>query len=209
MIKILVADDHPIVRQGLKQILSEYPDMTVADEAGTGKEVLVKVGKKDFDIVLLDISMPGRNGLDILKELKVKKPKLPVLVLSIYPEDQYAVRVLKLGAAGYLTKESVPEDLVAAIRKVARGRKYVSNSLAEKLATDLEINAEKAPHENLSDREYQVMSMIASGKRLKEVAEELSLSIKTISTYRSRIMEKMNMRNNAELIRYALQNGLA
>jgi two-component system, NarL family, invasion response regulator UvrY len=209
MIKILVADDHPIVRQGLKQILSEYPDMTVADEAGTGKDVLVKIGKKDFDIVLLDISMPGRNGLDILKELKTKKPKLPVLVLSIYPEDQYAVRVLKLGAAGYLTKESVPEELVAAIRKVARGRKYVSNSLAEKLATDLEINAEKAPHENLSDREYQVMSMIASGKRLKEVAEELSLSIKTISTYRSRIMEKMNMRNNAELIRYALQNGLA
>ena len=209
MIKILVADDHPIVRQGLKQILSEYPDMTVADEAGTGKDVLVKVGKKDFDIVLLDISMPGRNGLDILKELKAKKPKLPVLVLSIYPEDQYAVRVLKLGAAGYLTKESVPEELVAAIRKVARGRKYVSNSLAEKLATDLEINSEKSPHENLSDREYQVMSMIASGKRLKEVAEELSLSIKTISTYRSRIMEKMNMRNNAELIRYALQNGLA
>lgn len=209
MIKILVADDHPIVRQGLKQILSEYPDMTVVEEAGTGKDVLVKVGKKDFDIVLLDISMPGRNGLDILKELKAKKPKLPVLVLSIYPEDQYAVRVLKLGAAGYLTKESVPEELVAAIRKVARGRKYVSNSLAEKLATDLEINAEKAPHENLSDREYQVMSMIASGKRLKDVAEELSLSIKTISTYRSRIMEKMNMRNNAELIRYALQNGLA
>ena len=209
MIKILVADDHPIVRQGLKQILSEYPDLSVADEAGTGKDVLVKVGKKDFDIVLLDISMPGRNGLDILKDLKAKKPKLPVLVLSIYPEDQYAVRVLKLGAAGYLTKESVPEELVAAIRKVARGRKYVSNSLAEKLATDLEINSEKAPHEILSDREYQVMSMIASGKRLKEVAEELSLSIKTISTYRSRIMEKMNMRNNAELIRYALQNGLA
>jgi two-component system invasion response regulator UvrY len=209
MIKILVADDHPIVRQGLKQILSEYPDMTVADEAGTGKDVLVKVGKKDFDIVLLDISMPGRNGLDILKELKAKKPKLPVLVLSIYPEDQYAVRVLKLGAAGYLTKESVPEELVAAIRKVARGRKYVSSSLAEKLATDLAINAEKSPHETLSDREYQVMSMIASGKRLKEVAEELSLSIKTISTYRSRIMEKMNMKNNAELIRYALQNGLA
>lgn len=209
MIKILVADDHPIVRQGLKQILSEYPDMTVADEAGTGKDVLVKVGKKDFDIVLLDISLPGRNGLDILKELKAKKPKLPVLVLSIYPEDQYAVRVLKLGAAGYLTKETVPEELVAAIRKVARGRKYVSNSLAEKLATDLEINAEKAPHENLSNREYQVMSLIASGKRLKDVAEELSLSIKTISTYRSRIMEKMNMANNAELIRYALQNGLA
>lgn len=208
MIKILVADDHPIVRQGLKQILSEYPDMTVADEAGNGKEVLAKIVKKDFDIVLLDISMPGRNGLDILKELKTKKPKLPVLVLSIYPEDQYAVRVLKLGAAGYLTKESVPEELVAAIRKVARGRKYVSNSLAEKLATDLEINAEKPIHENLSDREYQVMFMIASGKRLKEISEELSLSIKTISTYRSRIMEKMHMRNNAELIRYALQNSL-
>ena len=209
MTKILVADDHPIVRQGLKKILSEHPDLTVADEAGTGKDVLIKVGKKDFDIVLLDISMPGRNGLDILKEIKIKKPKLPVLVLSIYPEDQYAVRVLKLGAAGYLTKESVPEELVAAIRKVSRGHKYVSNSLAEKLATDLAMNTEKSPHENLSDREYQVMSMIASGKRLKEVAEELSLSIKTISTYRSRIMEKMNMKNNAELIRYALQNGLA
>jgi two-component system invasion response regulator UvrY len=208
MIKILVADDHPIVRQGLKQILSEYPDMTVADEAGNGKEVLSKVAKKDYDIVLLDISMPGRNGLDILKELKSKKPKLPVLVLSIYPEDQYAVRVLKLGASGYLTKESVPEELVAAIRKVARGRKYVSNYLAEKLASDLEINAEKPLHENLSDREYQVMFMIASGKRLKEISEELSLSIKTISTYRSRIMDKMKMKNNAELIRYALQNGL-
>jgi two-component system, NarL family, invasion response regulator UvrY len=208
MIKILVADDHPIVRQGLKQILSEYPDMTVADEAGNGKEVLSKVAKKDYDIVLLDISMPGRNGLDILKELKTKKPKLPVLVLSIYPEDQYAVRVLKLGASGYLTKESVPEELVAAIRKVARGRKYVSNYLAEKLASDLEINAEKPLHENLSDREYQVMFMIASGKRLKEISEELSLSIKTISTYRSRIMDKMKMKNNAELIRYALQNSL-
>jgi DNA-binding NarL/FixJ family response regulator len=208
MIRILVADDHPIVRQGLKQILSEYPDMTVADEAGNGKEVLSKVAKKDYDIVLLDISMPGRNGLDILKELKSKKPKLPVLVLSIYPEDQYAVRVLKLGAAGYLTKESVPEELVAAIRKVARGRKYVSNYLAEKLASDLEINAEKPLHENLSDREYQVMYMIASGKRLKEISEELSLSIKTISTYRSRIMDKMKMKNNAELIRYALQNSL-
>ena len=208
MIKILVADDHPIVRQGLKQILSEYPDMTVADEAGNGKEVLSKIAKKDYDIVLLDISMPGRNGLDILKELKSKKPKLPVLVLSIYPEDQYAVRVLKLGAAGYLTKESVPEELVAAIRKVARGRKYVSNYLAEKLASDLEINAEKPLHENLSDREYQVMFMIASGKRLKEISEELSLSIKTISTYRSRIMDKMKMKNNAELIRYALQNSL-
>ena len=208
MIKILIADDHPIVRQGLKQIISEYPDMTVADEAGNGKEVLSKVAKKDYDIVLLDISMPGRNGLDILKELKTKKPKLPVLVLSIYPEDQYAVRVLKLGAAGYLTKESVPEELVAAIRKVARGRKYVSNYLAEKLASDLEINAEKPLHENLSDREYQVMFMIASGKRLKEISEELSLSIKTISTYRSRIMDKMKMRNNAELIRYALQNNL-
>ena len=208
MIKILVADDHPIVRQGLKQILSEYPDMTVADEAANGKEVLSKIGKKDFDIVLLDISMPDRNGLDILKELKAKKPKLPVLVLSIYPEDQYAVRVLKLGAAGYLTKESVPEELIAAIRKVARGRKYVSNYLAEKLATDLEINTDKPPHENLSDREYQVMFMIASGKRLKEISEELSLSIKTISTYRTRIMDKMKMRNNADLIRYALQNSL-
>jgi two-component system, NarL family, invasion response regulator UvrY len=208
MIKILIADDHPVVRQGLKQILAETRDIVVADEAASGQEVMKKVTKNDYDVILLDISMPGRNGLDILRELKSKRPKAAVLILSIYPEDQYAVRVLKLGAAGYLTKESVPEELINAIRKVAQGRKYISATLAEKLAVDLELNAEKPVHENLSDREYQVLCMISSGKRLKEIAEELSLSIKTISTYRTRILDKMKLRNNAELIRYALQNNL-
>jgi DNA-binding NarL/FixJ family response regulator len=208
MIKILVADDHPVVRLGLKQLLSDVKDMTVADEATTGQEVLKKVTKNDYDVVLLDISMPGRNGLDILHELRSKKPKLPVLVLSIYPEDQYAVRVLKIGAAGYLTKESVPEELINAIRKVSQGRKYISGTLAEKLAIDLEFDSEKPVHEYLSDREYQVLCLLASGKRLKDIAEELDLSIKTISTYRTRILDKMKMKNNAEMIRYALQNKL-
>ena len=208
MLKIFIADDHPVVRMGIKQILSEVKDMIVADEAGTGLETLKKVSKNDYDVILLDISMPGRNGLDILRELKTKKPKIPVLILSIYPEDQYAVRVLKLGAAGYLTKESVPEELINAIRKVAQGRKYISATLAEKLATDLELNSDRPAHENLSDREYQVLCLLASGKRLKDIAETLSLSIKTISTYRTRILEKMKMDNNAELIRYALQNSL-
>ncbi len=208
MIKILIADDHPVVRQGIKQILAETRDLVVADEAASGQEVMKKVMKNDYDVILLDISMPERNGLDILRELKSKKPKPAVLILSIYPEDQYAVRVLKLGAAGYLTKESVPEELISAIRKVAQGRKYISATLAEKLAIDLEINAEKPPHENLSDREYQVLCMLASGKRLKDIGDDLNLSIKTISTYRSRILEKMKMGNNAEIIRYALQNNL-
>ena len=208
MIKVLIADDHPVVRQGLKQILAETRDIVVADEAASGQEVLKKIAKNDFDVILLDISMPGRNGLDILRDLKSKRPKAAILILSIYPEDQYAVRVLKLGAAGYLTKESVPEELINAIRKVAQGRKYISATLAEKLAVDLELNAEKPLHENLSDREYQVLCMIASGKRLKEIGDELSLSIKTISTYRTRILDKMKLRNNAELIRYALQNNL-
>jgi DNA-binding NarL/FixJ family response regulator len=208
MIKILVADDHPVVRLGLKQLLSDVKDMSVVDEATTGQEVLKKVAKSDYDVILLDISMPGRNGLDILHELRSKKPKIPVLVLSIYPEDQYAVRVLKIGAAGYLTKESVPEELITAIRKVAQGRKYISATLAEKLAIDLEFDSEKPVHEYLSDREYQVLCLLASGKRLKDIADELDLSIKTISTYRTRILDKMKMKNNAEMIRYALQNKL-
>ncbi len=208
MIKILVADDHPVVRLGLKQLLSEIKDMTVADEATTGREVLKKVAKNDYDVILLDISMPGRNGLDILHELRTKKPKIPVLVLSIYPEDQYAIRVLKIGAAGYLTKESAPEELIAAIRKVAQGRKYISPTLAEKLAAELAFDSEKPAHETLSDREYQVLCLLSSGKRLKDVADELDLSIKTISTYRTRILDKMNIKNNAEMIRYALENKL-
>ncbi len=208
MLRILVADDHAIVRKGLKQIIAETSDMVVADEASTGQEVLSKVRNDSYDLVLLDISMPGRSGLDILRELKAEKPKLPVLILSMHPEEQYAVRVLKSGASGYLTKESAPDELVAAIRKVSLGKKYVTPSLAEKLAFDLEIDAEKPLHENLSDREYQVMCLIASGKAVGEIAEKLALSVKTVSTYRSRILEKMHMKNNAELTHYAIQNKL-
>jgi len=208
MIKILIADDHPIVREGLKQILQEASDIVVADEASNGQEVLDKVWKNDYDVILLDISMPGRSGLEVLKQLKSQKPGLRVLVLTMHPEEQYAVRVLRAGASGYLTKESAPDELIKAIRKVSRGRKYVSPSLAEKLAFELEIDSEKPLHETLSDREYEVMRMIASGKRVKEIAEELFLSIKTISTYRSRILEKMKMKSSAELMHYAIQNKL-
>ena len=208
MIKILIADDHTIVREGLKQILMETSDMVVAAEAANGQEVLDKIGNDDFDVVVLDIAMPGRSGLDILKELRSNKLKLPILVLSMYPEDQYALRVLRAGADGYLTKESAPNDLITAIRKVYAGKKYISPVLAEKLAFGLDADAAKPPHELLSDREYQVMCRIASGKTVKEIADELFLSVKTISTYRARILEKMGMKNNAELTHYAIQNRL-
>jgi DNA-binding NarL/FixJ family response regulator len=208
MINILIADDHAIVRKGLKQILAETQDMVVAGEASNGFEVMEKVKNNHYDVLLLDISMPGKSGLDILKELKTESPKLPVLVLSMYPEEQYAVRVLRAGASGYLTKESAPDELVVALRKVAQGKKYVSPSLAEKLAVDLEVDASKPVHEMLSDREYQVLCMIASGKTVGEIAEKLLLSAKTISTYRARILEKMNMKNNAEMTHYAIQSKL-
>jgi DNA-binding NarL/FixJ family response regulator len=208
MIKILIADDHAIVREGLKQILAETVDMVVSDEATCGHEVLKKVWDNEYDVVILDISMPGRDGVDILKQLKGKKPHLPILVLSMHPEEQYAIRVLKAGAAGYLTKESAPDKLITAIRRVSTGRKYVSSALAEKLAFDLERDTKEPLHETLSDREYQVMCKIASGKRVQEIAEELSLSVKTVSTYRARILEKMKMKNNAELMRYAIKHEL-
>ncbi len=208
MIKILIADDHPVVRKGLKEIIEETPDMMVGDEAINGREALEKIRKSDFDVVLLDISMPGRSGLEIIKELKSEKPDLSVLILSMHPEEQYAVRVLKAGASGYLTKESAPDELITAIRKASIGRKYISSSLAEKLAFDLEIDAEKPLHETLSDREYEVMRMIASGKTISEIAKKLFLSVKTISTYRSRILEKTGMKSNAELTHYALKNRL-
>lgn len=208
MIKILIADDHAIVREGLKQIVAETPDMVVADEASSGHEVLDKVRSNEYTVVVLDISMPGGDGLNILKQIKKEKLKLPVLVLSVHPEEQYAVRVLKAGAAGYLTKESAPGELISAIRRVSSGRKYVSSLLAEKLAFDLQSEGETSRHETLSDREFQVMCMIASGKRVKDIGEELCLSVKTISTYRSRILEKMRMKNSAELTHYALKHGL-
>ncbi len=208
MLKILIADDHPIVRQGLKQILSEEPDIGVVGEAQNSQEVLELVRKQDWDIVILDITMPGRGGLDVLKELKHERPKLPILMLSVHPEDQYAVRALKAHASGYMTKDSAPEELVKAIRKILRGGKYISSTLAEKLAFDLETETEKPLHETLSDRESQVMLMIASGKTISQIAEELSLSGKTIGTYRTRILEKMKMKTNAELTHYVIKNNL-
>jgi DNA-binding NarL/FixJ family response regulator len=208
VLKILVADDHTIVREGLKQILGEVPDMIVAGEASDGSEALHKVRKDHYDLVLLDIAMPGIGGLDVLKQLKSEKPDLPVLMLSMYPEEQYAVRTLKAGASGYLTKESASDELIAAIRKVSRGGKYVTSSLAEKLASCLDTYSDKPVHERLSDREYQVVRMIASGKTVTEIAEELSLSVKTISTNRSRALMKMGMKTNAELTYYAIKHGL-
>jgi len=208
MIRILIADDHPVVRKGLKEIIEETTDMRVADEASNGSEVMKKVSSEDLDVVLLDISMPGRSGLDVLKDIKKRRPKLAVLVLSIHPEEQYAVQAFKAGASGYLTKKSAPDELLIALRKVSTGGKYVSSSLAEKLASALETDREKTPHETLSTRENEVMLKIASGKTITEIAKELYLSPKTISTYRTRILEKMGMKNNVELIRYAIKNQL-
>jgi DNA-binding NarL/FixJ family response regulator len=208
MIKVLVADDHAVVRRGLVQILTEAPDMVAAGEASTGREVLQAVQKHDYDVLVLDIAMPEGGGLEVLQQLQTLKPDLRVLILSVYPERQYAVRALKTGAAGYLTKESVPDELIAAIRKVARGGKYVSQSLAEQLASELRGEVEKEPHEALSDREFQVMILLAAGKSITDVAEELSLSVKTVSTYRARILDKLNLKSTAEIIRYALEHGL-
>lgn len=208
MLKILIADDHVIIREGLKKIIDDSFDMKVVDEASNGQEVFDKVRENDYDGVVLDISMPGKSGLEILKDIKAEKPELPVLVLSMYPEEQYAVRVLKAGASGYLTKESAPDELISALQKITKGRKYVSSTLAELLAFDIGSNTNKQPHEILSDREFQVMCMIALGKTVKEIGEELLLSVKTISTYRARVLDKMNMKNNSQLTHYAIQNKL-
>lgn len=208
MIRILVADDHTVVRQGVKQILAEETDMTVKGESQNGHETLKKVMEEEYDVVLLDISMPGRSGLEVLEDIKAQRPKLPVLILSMHPEEQYAVRALRAGASGYLTKASAPQELIGAIRKVAGGGKYVTSSLAEKLADEMEIDTERPPHERLSNREHQVMLMLAGGKSVSDIADELCLSVKTISTYRTRVMSKMGMRKNAELTLYAVHNKL-
>ena len=208
MIRVCVVDDHAVVREGLKRIIAENPGMAVTAEAGDGVEALRVIQSEPCDVVLLDITMPSKNGLDVLKQIHAETPRLPVLVLSMHAEDQYAVRVLRAGASGYLTKESAPAKLVQAIRKVVRGGKYVSTTLAEKLVFDLDCRSAKAPHEVLSDREYQVLCMIASGKTVTIIAEELALSVKTVSTYRARILEKLNMKNNAELTRYAIKEGV-
>jgi len=208
MIRVFIADDHGIVRKGMKQILSRTPDIEVAGEASTGQEALEKIWANHFDVVILDISLPGRNGLEILKQIKSHQPKLPVLILSMYPEDHYAVRVFKAGAAGYLTKESDKSELVEAIRRIAQGKKYITAAVAEKLADDLEPEADKAPHDKLSDREYHLLCLIAKGKNTKEIAVELSLSIKTIGTHRASLLDKMKMKSNAELTHYAVQHKL-
>lgn len=208
MIKIIIADDHAVVRTGLKQIIESDPNLKVMGEASSGFELIEKIQEGNYDVVLLDISMPGKDGLETLKEIKKIKPKLPVLIFTVYPEDQYAVRLLKAGASGYLNKECEPEELIEAIHRVAMGRKYVSENLAELLAQKLEDSSSVPLHELLSDREFQVLCLIASGKTIKEIAEELQLSSNTVSTYRIRILEKMKMKNNAELTHYAIKNGL-
>ncbi len=208
MIKLLVADDHAVVRKGIEQIIAETDDIVIADEARNGQEALDKALKNGYDLVLLDISMPGRDGLEVLKELKRQRPKLAVLMLSMYPEEQYAVRALRSGASGYLTKESAPDELLTAIRKVCSGRKYVSAELAERLAEKLDSFSEQPLHESLSDREHQIMCMIAAGKTQTDIADELSLSVKTISTYRDRLLKKMRMKSNADITRYAIENKL-
>jgi DNA-binding NarL/FixJ family response regulator len=204
----MVADDHPVVREGLKKMFEKSSNIEVTGEARNGQEVLNKVKANDYDMILLDISMPGRNWIEVLKELREQKPDLPVLIISMHKEEEYIVRALKAGAAGYLTKESLPGELITAVKKIHQGGKYITISIAEKLAFHLDKNIEKPLHQTLSDREYQVLVLIAKGKSTKEIAEELYLSGNTISTYRTRILEKMDMKNTAELIHYALKNGL-
>ena len=208
MIKVYIVDDHIIFREGLKRVIADTPDIEVAGEAGDGREALQNILKNDYNLVLLDLALPGMEGLDVLRTLKEKRPKLPVLILSMYAEEQYAVRVLKEGASGYLTKESVPNDLIHAIRKAAAGARYVSQSLGEKLIGTLTGDQDKQPHETLSNREYQVFNMIAKGKSIKEIAHELSLARTTITSFRARILDKMDLKTNADLIRYAIENKL-
>ena len=206
--KILIADDHAIVRKGLRQVLAEAFKRATFGEAADGQQAIDRVRKEPWDIAILDLSMPGFSGLEVLKEIKEMRPKLPVLILSMHPEDQFAVRMLKAGASGYLTKETAAEELVGAVNKAIAGGRYVSIPFAERLASLLANGTEGSPHENLSDREFLILRMIASGKAVGVIARELSLSVKTVSTYRGRLLEKMSMTNNAQLVQYAFQNKL-
>ncbi len=208
MTRILIADDHEMFREGIKRICDDNPDIIVAGEAGSGYEVLDKVEKDDYDVLLLDIAMPGLNGLDTLKQLKSRKPGLRVLVLSMYPEDEYAVRAIKAGAAGYVTKGRASRELIEAIQKVSSGGNYINASVAEKLLFDTTPDRTKPRHETLSDREYQIFSLIVKGGKVSEIADELSLSVKTVSTYKVRIFGKMEMKSTAELVKYAVENEL-
>jgi len=206
--KILITDDHPVVRRGIRHIIAEqYPECTV-DEAPSGSSAFKMTQNSDYDLVVMDISLPDENGIDLLRRIKERKPALPVLMMSILPEEHYAIRALKSGASGYLPKESAPDELINALRKVLSGGIYVSQALGEQMAMILQGEGNAVPHETLSEREFQIMRMIASGKKLKTIGEELSLSIKTVSTHRTRILSKMKMNNNAELTAYALQNRL-
>ena len=206
--RVLIIDDHPIFRRGLKETLSDAPDMLVAGEADSGPEALEAVDRNEYDVVLLDLSMDGMNGLEVLAQLKIRHPALPVLILSFHPEEEYAVRCIRSGAAGYLMKHGPPDELLTAIRKVWKGGKYVTPSLAEALAFEVEDPSDACPHENLSQREYEVMCHITRGMRGKDIAEKLQVSPKTVSSYRARILKKMGMNNNAELVRYGMKQGL-
>ncbi len=207
-VRLLIADDHAVVRQGIRQILTDAPEVHIVAEASTGAEALELMRSSDVDLVLLDISMPGLNGLDVVRQVRHDQPSVRVLVLSVHPEEQYAVRVMKAGASGYLTKDSAPEELISALRCIAGGHKYLTPSLAERLASEVETGTDRLPHETLSDREYQVMLLIAEGLRVQDIAERLTLSAKTVSTYRTRLLQKMKMHGSSEVVRYAVRHGL-
>lgn len=209
LLKVIITDDHAVVRRGVRQILEEIPDVVgEIDEAAGGRPLMEKIKAREYDLVLLDISMPDLNGIDALKQIKSIRPKTKVLILSIYPEDQFALRALKAGASGYLTKEGAAAELVAAVRKIASGGRYVSSGLAEKLVTSLDRDVEKSAHETLSDREYQILRMIAKGGKISDIADGLFLGVRTISTYRARILQKMGLKTTADIVRYALENNL-
>ena len=208
MLKLLIVDDHEVVRRGVKTIFDEESGTMVFGEASTAPEALKRISEQDWDIVILDLGLPGRSGLDLLRELKHLRPRLPVLILSMHSEEQYARRALKAGASGYITKDSPRTELVRAVKRVVEGGKYVSATLAEQLAGDLQSGTDRPPHEKLSDREFEILCLIASGKTVGEIADMVSLSDKTISTYRARVLEKMNMKTNAELTHYAISNKL-
>jgi len=208
MLRVLIADDHTVVRRGLRQILLEGFPLAEVEEVADAEELVKKIIQSNWDLVISDLSMPGRSGLEALQQIKQIQPKLPVLILSIHPEEQYAIRVLRAGASGYLSKDMAPDELVIAVQKVLMGKKYITDTIAEKLASVLDQDASKAPHEILSDREFSVLKLLASGKSVSEIADSMFLSVTTVSTYRTRIMSKMNMKNNADLTLYAIENKL-
>jgi two-component system, NarL family, invasion response regulator UvrY len=208
MLRILIADDHPVVRQGIMRIIEETSDLKVTDEAEDGTEALKKISEQEFDLILLDISMPGRDGLEVIREIKRIRPQLPVLILTMHPEKYYGMRMFQAGASGYLTKQNAPFNLIEAIRKVSHGGLYISDSLAELLVASIKKGSEKPGYEKLSDREYQIMLMVASGKKIKDISEELCISVKTIHVHRRHILEKMGLESDSDIIHFAIQNGL-